>query len=48
MTFGRSRISLLVAILTAACLAVAAAVFILLYGVVLEAQKQRLLETNMA
>jgi len=46
MTFGRTRVSLLVAILSVACLAVAMAVFALLYGVVLDAQKQRLQETS--
>jgi len=48
MNFGRSRVSLLVAILTAACLAVAATVLVVLHGAYFDGQKQRLIETNMA
>ena len=42
MSFERSRLTVLIAILTAACAAVTAAAFIVLYGVFLHGQKQRL------
>jgi diguanylate cyclase (GGDEF)-like protein/PAS domain S-box-containing protein len=42
MSFERSRLTLLIAILTAACVAVTAAAFAVLYGVFLHGQKQRL------
>ena len=48
MTFARSRIALLVAILTVACAAVTLTVLALLYSVVLDSQRQRLVETNQA
>ncbi len=48
MTFERSRLTILVAILTAACVAVTAAAFAVLYGVFLDSQKQRLQEAVQA
>ncbi len=48
MTYGRSRVALLVVILTASCVAVSVAAFAVLFRVSMATQEQRLVETAMA